>query len=209
MEIGEKYTFKMPGSNVTVTATFMEDNTILNYFVDVPTDSYYYDAVLWAAETGITSGTDDSHFSPDGSCTRAQAVTLLWRAAGSPVVNYAMMMEDVPADAYYTEAVRWALSEGITKGTGDTTFSPDAPCSRGQIVTFLYRSEQRKGNGMSGAWMFQNPFTDVNTEDYYGEAVMWAVANEVTNGTTDTTFSPGDNCTRAQIVTFLYRTLGR
>ena len=175
-------------------------------FTDVAVTDYYYDAVLWAAENGITGGVDDTHFAPNAPCTRAQIVTFLWRAAGSPVVNYAMNFSDVPADAYYAEAVRWAVSQGITTGTGDgTTFSPDATCTRTQAMTFIYRSEQAQGGGMQGAWMFQNPFSDVDLENYYGEAVMWAVANGVTNGTSDTTFSPGADCTRAQIVTFLYR----
>ena len=200
-----KFTFKMPGSKVTVKATFMEDNSMLNFFVDVPADAYYYDAVLWAAENGITGGVDDTHFAPNAPCTRAQIVTFLWRAADSPVVNDPMNFSDVPADAYYAEAVRWAVSQGITTGTSDTTFSPDATCTRAQAMTFLYRSEQAQGGGMQGAWMFQNPFADVDLESYYGEAVMWAVSNGVTNGTSDTTFSPGADCTRAQIVTFLYR----
>ena len=117
-----------------------------------------------------------------------------------------MDFSDVPADAYYAEAVRWAVSQGITTGTGDgTTFSPDATCTRAQAMTFIYRSEQAQGGGMQGTWMFLNPFSDVDLENYYGEAVMWAVANGVTSGTTDTTFSPNADCTRAQIVTFLYR----
>ena len=161
--------------------------------------------MLWAAENGITGGVDDTHFAPNAPCTRAQIVTFLWRAAGSPVVNYAMDFSDVPADAYYAEAVRWAVSQGITKGTGDTTFGPNATCTRAQAMTFIYRSEQAQGGGMQGAWMFLNPFSDVDLENYYGEAVMWAVANGVTSGTTDTTFSPNSDCTRAQIVTFLYR----
>ena len=174
-------------------------------FTDVAVTDYYYDAVLWAAENGITGGADDTHFAPNAPCTRAQIVTFLWRAAGSPVVNYAMNFSDVPADAYYAEAVRWAVSQGITTGTGDgTTFSPDATCTRAQAMTFIYRSEQAQGGGMQGAWMFQNPFSDVGLESYYGEAVMWAVANGITNGTSDTTFSPGADCTRAQIVTFLW-----
>ena len=210
VKVGETYTFKMPSGNVTVTATFMEDNTILNYFVDVPTNSYYYEAVLWAVEQGVTQGTDDSHFSPDGVCTRAQAVTFLWRAAGSPAPKFtAMPFTDVPVGSYYYDAVLWAVENGITKGTSATEFSPDESCSRAQIVTFLYRSEQVRGNGMEGAWMFQNPFADMDTESYYGEAVMWAIANNVTEGITATTFSPNANCTRAQIVTFLWRTLAK
>ena len=204
-----KYTFKMPGSKVTVTATFMEDNSMLNFFVDVPADAYYYDAVLWAAENDITGGVDDTHFAPNAPCTRAQIVTFLWRAAGCPEPESLTSLSDVPADAYYAKAVAWALENGITTGTGDgTTFSPNATCTRAQIMTFIYRSEQARGGGMQGAWMFLNPFDDVNLESYYGEAVMWAVANGVTDGTTATTFSPNANCTRAQIVTFLFRCLG-
>ena len=178
-------------------------------FTDVAVTDYYYDAVLWAAENGITGGVDDTHFAPNAPCTRAQIVTFLWRAAGSPVVNYAMNFSDVPADAYYAEAVRWAVSQGITTGTGNgSAFSPDATCTRAQAMAFLYRSEQARGGGMQGAWMFLNPFSDVDLESYFGEAVMWAVANGVTNGSSDTTFSPNDDCTRAQIVVFLYRCLG-
>ena len=180
---------------------------MLNFFVDVPADAYYDDAVLWAAENGITGGVDDTHFAPNATCTRAQIVTFLWRAAGSPVVNYAMNFSDVPADAYYAEAVRWAVSLGITTGTGDGMFSPNATCTRAQAMTFIYRSEQAQGGGMQGEWMFQNPFSDVDLENYYGEAVMWAVANGITSGTSDTTFSPDADCTRAQIVTFLWRAL--
>ena len=200
-----KYTFKMPGSKVTVTATFMEDNSMLNFFVDVFPGDYYYDAVLWAAENGITGGVDDTHFAPNAPCTRAQIVTFLWRAARCPEPETVSSFADVPADSYYTKAVAWAVENGITTGTGDGKFSPDATCTRAQAMTFIYRSEQAQGGGMQGAWMFLNPFEDVNLESYYGEAVMWAVANGVTNGTSDTTFSPGADCTRAQIVTFLYR----
>ena len=199
------YSFTQPAGKVNINVTFMEDNSMLNFFVDVFPGDYYYDAVLWAAENGITGGVDDTRFAPNAPCTRAQIVTFLWRAAGSPVVNYAMNFSDVPADAYYAEAVRWAVSQGITKGTSDTTFGPDATCTRAQAMTFIYRSEQAQGGGMQGTWMFLNPFSDVDLENYYGEAVMWAVANGVTNGTSDTTFSPGADCTRAQIVTFLYR----
>ena len=204
--VGEKYTFQMPSSQVTVEATFMEDNTMLNYFVNVSAGDYYYDAVLWAAVNGITSGVDALHFAPDAPCTRAQAVTFLWRAAGSPAPKATTMpFTDVPVGSYYYDAVLWAVENGITKGTSATEFSPNESCSRAQIVTFLYRSEQVRGNGMDGAWMFQNPFTDVDAESYYGEAVMWAIANNVTEGTSSTTFSPDANCTRAQIVTFLWR----
>ena len=194
-----KFTFKMPGSKVTVKVTFMEDNSMLNFFVDVFPGDYYYDAVLWAAENGITGGVDDTHFAPNAPCTRAQIVTFLWRAAGSPVVNYAMNFSDVPADAYYAEAVRWAVSQGITKGTGDTTFGPDATCTRAQIVAFLWRSEKSPAAGS------RNPFADVKSTAYYADAVLWAVKEDITKGSTNTTFSPDADCTRAQIVTFLWR----
>ncbi len=200
-----KYTFTMPASKVTVTATFMEDNSMLNFFVDVFPDDYYYDAVLWAAENDITGGVDDTHFAPNAPCTRAQIVTFLWRAAGCPEPENLSSFADVSADSYYAKAVAWAVENGITGGTGSGMFSPDATCTRAQAMAFIYRSVQTQGGGMQGEWMFLNPFDDVNLESYYGEAVMWAVANGITNGTSDTTFSPDDDCTRAQIVTFLYR----
>ena len=198
-----KYTFTMPASQVTVKATFMEDNSMLNFFVDVAADAYYYDAVLWAAENGITGGTDATHFSPNAPCTRAQAVTFLWRAAGSPAPKSSVNpFTGVKADAYYYDAVLWAIEQGITRGTSDTTFSPNATCTRAQIVTFLWRSQK------SPASDSVNPFTDMAADAYYANAVLWAAESGVTSGTTATTFSPSDNCTRAQIVTFLYRCLG-
>ena len=195
-----KYTFTMPASKVTVTATFMEDNSMLNFFVDVPADAYYYDAVLWAAKEGITGGTDAVHFSPNATCTRAQAVTFLWRAAGSPAPKSgAMPFTDVAEDSYYHDAVLWAVEQGITAGTSANTFSPDATCTRAQIVTFLWRSQESPAAGSV------NPFTDVAADAYYNSAVLWAVENGITAGTTANTFSPDNDCTRAQIVTFLYR----
>ena len=195
-----KYTFTMPASKVTVTATFMDDNTMLNFFVDVKASDYYYDAVLWAAQNGITSGTDAVHFTPDGVCSRAQAVTFLWRAAGSPAPKSASMpFTDVPKDSYYETAVLWAVENGVTKGTSNTTFSPDATCSRAQIVTFLWRSQKSPAAGTA------NPFADVKSTAYYASAVLWAVKENITKGTTNTTFSPDADCTRAQIVTLLYR----
>ncbi|MGN1307641.1 MAG: S-layer homology domain-containing protein [Faecousia sp.] len=200
---GSEYTFIMPASNVTVQAVFMEDNSMQNFFVDVPADAYYYDAVLWAVKNGITKGTGDTTFSPNDTCTRAQVVTFLWRAAGSPAPKSGTMpFTDVAADTYYYDAVLWAVENGITKGTGDTTFSPDDTCTRAQVVTFLWRS--RKSPAADSA----NPFTDVAADTYYYDAVLWAVENGITQGTGDTTFSPNDTCTRAQIVTFLYRCLG-
>lgn len=198
------YSFTMPSGKVTVAATFMEDNTMLNHFVDVPTAAYYYDAVLWAAEKGITSGTDATHFDPNGVCTRAQAVTFLWRANGSPEPTTAdNPFADVSADAYYYKAVLWAVEKGITEGTTTTTFSPDAVCSRSQIVTFQYRAALSPTTGTV------NPFTDVADSAYYANAVLWAVKEGITQGTTATTFSPNDDCTRAQIVTFIFRQLGK
>ena len=195
-----KYTFTMPASKVEINATFMDDNATLNYFVDVKANDYFYDAVLWAAQNGITSGTDAVHFTPDGVCSRAQAVTFLWRAAGSPAPKSASMpFTDVPKGSYYETAVLWAVENGITKGTSDTTFSPDATCSRAQIVTFLWRSQKSPAVGSL------NPFTDVSANAYYIDAVLWAVEENITKGTTATTFSPDADCSRAQIVTLLYR----
>ena len=173
-------------------------------FQDVTADAYYHDPVDWALnhEPQITNGTSPTTFSPDMTCTRAQAVTFLWRAAGSPEPKINVMpFEDVAAEAYYYKAVLWAVENGITKGTSATTFSPDADCTRAQIVTFLWRAQK------SPAADAVNPFTDVAADDYYVDAVLWAVKEEVTKGTSTTTFSPDADCTRAQIVTFLYRAL--
>ena len=196
-----KYTFKMPGSKVAVKATFMDDNTMLNFFVDVSVDAYYYNAVLWAAENGITSGTTATTFSPDNLCTRAQMATFLWRAAGSPnPVGSANPFVDVPADAYYAKAVQWAYEKGITGGTSATTFSPDQTCTRAQMATFLWRSA-----GSPATLNTTNPFSDVSANAYYATAVQWAYDNGITSGTNATAFSPNASCTRAQMVTFLYR----
>ena len=198
-----KYTFTMPASKVTVKATFMEDNSMLNFFVDVPANAYYYDAVLWAAENGITGGVDATHFAPNATCTRAQAVTFLWRAAGSPAPKSSENpFTDVKTGSYYYDAVLWAVENGITNGTSATAFSPNATCSRAQIVTFLWRSQK------SPAADTVNPFADVAADSYYANAVLWAAENGITGGTSATTFSPNNDCTRAQIVTFLYRCLG-
>ena len=199
--------FTMPAGNVEVKAIFAKNATpppapAVNPFVDVPSGVYYEEAVLWAVDKGITKGTDTTHFSPNGICTRAQAVTFLWRAAGSPAAKSgAMPFTDVKAGSYYETAVLWAVENGITKGTTATTFSPEQNCSRAQIVTFLWRSEKSPAAGTV------NPFTDVKASAYYADAVLWAVKKDVTKGTTATTFSPNDNCTRAQIVTFLYRAM--
>ena len=202
-----KFTFTMPGSKVTVEASFkqIDAEPEVPTFADVPADAYYADAVAWAVKEGITSGTGANTFSPALSCTRAQMVTFLWRANGSPVVNDAMSFTDVPADAYYAEAVRWAVSEGITSGTTATTFSPDATVTRAQAVTFIYRNVQAQGGGFTGSWMFPCPFTDVPADAYYFESVQWCAMKNITSGTSADTFSPNAPCTRAQIVTFLYR----
>ena len=193
-----KYTFTMPASKVEIKATFMEDNSVLNFFYDVPNDAYYFEAVKWAAENGITGGVGNSLFAPNQPCTRGQIVTFLWRAAGSPVVNYAMNMTDVAEDVYYAEAVRWALSEGITTGTGESSFSPDATCTRAQAVTFLARALNANASGKA-------EFGDVPTDSYFAEAVAWAAANGVTEGVGGGLFGSNNSCTRGQIVTFLYR----
>ena len=188
-------------ANTTVYAKWTQDGgTAENPFVDVKEGAYYYDAVLWAVEQKITSGTSATTFSPDASCTRAQMVTFLWRAAGSPKVeNGKNPFTDVKADAYYYDAVLWAVEKGVTSGTSATTFSPDATVTRGQTVTFLYR------NAGSPEVSGTMPFTDVEADAYYAKAVQWAVQQKITTGTSETTFSPMSDCTRGQIVTFLYR----
>jgi len=194
------YTFTMPTGSVTVTPTFEKEAEQM--FRDVAPNSYYADAVKWAVGKGITKGTTATTFSPDTACTRAEAVTFLYRAAGSPEIAPSKAFSDVAADAYYAKAVAWAVLNGITKGTGDgTTFSPDAICNRAQIVTFLFRFE----NASSAP----NTFIDVPDDAYYAGAVGWAVQNGVTNGTSAVTFSPDSPCTRGQIVTFLYRDLSK
>ena len=198
----KSYTFENVSRTHTIEVIFMKanGNPQTGVFVDVATGSYYEDAVDWAVENGITQGTDDTHFSPDGICTRAQAVTFLWRAAGSPEPETrAMPFTDVPVGSYYYDAVLWAVENGITKGTSDTTFSPNMTCTRAQIVAFLWRSEKSPAAGTA------NPFADVKSTAYYAGAVLWAVKENITKGTTSTTFSPNADCTRAQIVTFLWR----
>ena len=198
----KSYTFENVSRTHTIEVIFMKanGNPQTGVFVDVATGSYYEDAVDWAVENGITKGTDDTHFSPDGICTRAQAVTFLWRAAGSPKPEpRAMPFTDVPVGSYYYDAVLWAVENGITKGTSDTTFSPNMTCTRAQIVAFLWRSEKSPAAGIA------NPFADVKSTAYYADAVLWAVKENITKGTTSTTFSPNADCTRAQIVTFLWR----
>ena len=198
-----KYTFTLPGSKVEVKVAFMEDNSVLNFFYDVPNDAYYYEAVKWAAENGITGGIGNSLFAPNQPCTRAQLVTFLWRVAGSPVVNYLMPFTDVDEGAYYAEAVRWAASTGIVTGLTETTFGTNGVCTRAQAAAMIYRYAQAQGKGFTGAWMFLLPFTDVPEWAY--ESVAWCYMNGVTTGVSETAFAPGNDCTRAQIVTFLYR----
>lgn len=194
---GGMFTFTMPNGQVEVKAVFAAEVKTAS-FRDVPVDAYYYDAVKWAAEKGITTGQADGLFGSDQSCTRAQIITFLWRAAGSPVVNYAMEMGDVSADAYYAEAVRWALSRGITSGTGGGAFSPDDACTRAQAVTLLARALSAKAGSAAN-------FTDVPADAYYAQAVSWAVENGITTGVGGGRFDPNATCTRAQIATFLYR----
>lgn len=195
-----QYTFTMPASRVTVEAAFAEIVAEPDVsFIDVPANAYYYDAVAWAVENSITNGTSATTFSPEETCTRAQTVTFLWRAAGSPAPRSSVNpFTDVQPGAYYYEAVLWAVENGITNGTSDTTFSPDDTVTRGQTVTFQHRAAGSPA--ASGG-----TFADVAADAYYASAVQWAVANGITNGTSNTTFSPDDPCTRGQIVTFLYR----
>ena len=202
-----KYTFTMPTSKVEIKVTFMEDNSVLNFFYDVPNDAYYYEAVKWAAENGITGGVGNSLFAPNQPCTRAQIMTFLWRAAGSPVVNYQMPFTDVDEGAYYAEAVRWAASTGIVTGLTETTFGTDSVCTRAQAAAMIYRCAQAQGKGFTGAWMFHLPFTDVPEWAY--ESVAWCYMNGVTTGVSETAFAPGNDCTRAQIVTFLWRAFSK
>lgn len=205
---GGQYTFTMPSGPVTIAATFMDDNTMLNFFVDVPAGAYYYDAVLWAAEGGIVTGTDAVHFSPDASCTRTQLVAFLWRASGKPVVNYAMNFNDVDSGTYYAEAVRWAASEKVAEGTTAETFAPDAAVTRAQMVTMLYRFAKAQGMDTTQGGMAIREFDDFDAVPAYAlEAMDWAVNAGVLKGDNNRLL-PQDNCTRAQIVTMLYRVLG-
>ena len=194
-----KYTFTMPAGKITVKVVFMDDNTMLNFFTDVHAEDYYYDAVLWAAQKGITGGMSDTLFAPNAACTRAQIVTFLWRAAGSPEPKQLSTFGDVPADAYYAKAVAWAVENGITNGTTDTTFGPDETCTRAHGVTLLSRAAGT--NTASG----NSNFADVDVNAYYASAVKWAVDNGITNGISSSLFGPDSSCTRAQVVTFLYR----
>ena len=192
-----KYTFTMPASKVEVNATFVKEVEI-SPFSDVSTSAYYYEAVKWAQEKGITGGIGNGLFGPNQPCTRAQIVTFLWRAAGSPEPKAMSSFADVSTDAYYAKAVAWAVENGITTGTGDGKFSPDATCTRAQSVTFLFRAIGKLVDSKA-------EFSDVLTDSYYANAVAWAVENGVTNGIGDGLFGPNNSCTRAQIVTFLFR----
>lgn len=195
------YTFIQPRGRVTIEATFIRTGESDLYFVDVPESAYYYDAVYWAVGEGITNGTTATTFSPNNACTRAQMVTFLWRAAGEPEPETTVNpFTDVSESAYYYEAVLWAVEQGITNGTTATTFAPNATVTRGQTVTFLWRNAGSPATG-------NGSFTDVAADAYYADAVAWAASEGITSGTTATTFSPNSNCTRAQIVTFLYRDL--
>lgn len=192
-----QYTFTMPSGKVEVAAEFVKEVEV-STFADVATDVYYYDAVKWAVEKSVTNGVSETLFGPDQACTRAQIVTFLWRAAGSPEPKSGSSFADVAADAYYAKAVAWAVENGITKGTSETTFHPDETCTRAQGVTFLYRALGKLAAAQAG-------FTDVAADSYYADAVNWAAENGVTKGISETLFGPDGSCTRAQIVTFLYR----
>ena len=194
-----KYTFTMPAGKVEVKATFMEDNSMLNFFYDVPNNAYFYEAVKWAVKNGITDGVGNNLFAPERPCTRAQIVTFLWRAAGSPEPKGAASgMTDVVSGSYYEKAVAWAIENGITTGTTTSTFSPDATCTRAQAVTFLARALKAKAASAA-------EFSDVPTDSYFADAVAWAAANGVTEGIGGGLFGSDNDCTRGQIVTFLYR----
>ena len=194
-----KYTFTMPAGKVEVKATFMEDNSMLNFFYDVPNNAYFYEAVKWAVKNGITTGVGNGLFAPEQPCTRAQIVTFLWRAAGSPEPKGAASgMTDVVSGSYYEKAVAWAIENGITTGTTTSTFSPDVTCTRAQAVTFLARALKAKAASAA-------EFSDVPTGSYFADAVAWAAANGVTEGIGGGLFGSDNDCTRGQIVTFLYR----
>ena len=193
-----KYTFTMPASKVEIKATFVKE-VETSPFSDVSTSAYYYEAVKWAQEKDITGGIGNGLFGPNQPCTRAQIVTFLWRAAGSPEPKSMSSFSDVSADSYYAKAVAWAVENGITTGTGDGKFSPDATCTREQAVAFLYRASGSPA--VSGG----SAFSDVAANAYYADAVAWAEKNGVTGGIGGGLFGSGNTCTRAQIVTFLYR----
>lgn len=204
-----KYTFIMPGSKVEVKVTFMEDNSVLNFFYDVPNDAYYYEAVKWAAENGVTGGVGNSLFAPNQPCTRAQIGTFLWRAAGSPVVNYLMSFTDVDEGAYYAEAIRWAASTGIVTGLTETTFGANGVCTRAQVVTMLYRFAKVQGMDTTQGGMAIREFDDFDSVPAYAlEAMDWAVNAGVLKGDNNRLL-PQNACTRAQIVTLLWRAFSK
>ena len=192
-----KFGFVMPASKVSVEANFVK-SAVSTGFADVPANAFFADAVKWAVDKGVTNGLTETMFGPYEPCTRGQIITFLWRAAGSPEPKTAVSFADVPAGSYYAKAVAWAIENGITNGLTETTFAPDATCTRGQGVTFLYRA-------LKGSAGTTSSFVDVPMNAFYADAVGWAVSGKVTDGTSNTTFSPDDNCTRGQIVTFLYR----
>ena len=185
--------------SASMLASLLPVSALAAGFTDVPQGTYYGDAVDWAVANGITSGTSGMEFSPDKTCTRAQAVTFLWRANGQPDAAGNTPFADVSTSSYYNEAVQWAVANGVTSGTSATTFEPDAPVTRAQVVTFLYRDAGSPSASGSTS------FADVPTNAYYADAVRWAVSQGITAGTSATAFSPDESCTRAQIVTFLYR----
>ena len=198
------YTFIMPEGGIAVQADFrwLNEGEVVDTksaFIDVKSDAYYAEAVAWAVEKGITTGTSATTFSPDAFCTRGQVVTFLWRLAGCPEVTSNIAFTDVVYGSYYEKAVKWAVANNITTGTSATTFSPDGICTRAQIVTFLARYAHGTPSSEN------NPFTDVNSNTYYEKSVLWALENNITTGTTTTSFAPEAYCTRAQVVTFLYR----
>ena len=195
-----KYTFTMPASKVIIKGKFVEEAPE-QIFADVPVDAYCYEAVKWAASEGITGGIGNNLFAPGLPCTRGQIVTFLWRAAGSPAPKSMSSFTDITEDAYYAKAVAWAVENGITGGTGDGKFSPDATCTRAQAVTFLYRASGAPAVSGNAA------FSDVAADAYYASAVKWAEKNGITGGIGGGLFGSGNNCTRAQIVTFLYRAM--
>ena len=195
-----QYTFTMPASKVEVKATFMDDNAMLNYFVDVKANDYFYDAVKWAVGSKVTSGLTETTFGPQETCTRAQTVTFLWRAAGSPQTNSVdNPFTDVKRSDYYYQAVLWAVANNVTNGVSATSFDPNVTVQRDQVVTFLWRASGKPAAKADLA------FSDLADGAFYADAVQWAVAHGITTGTSSTTFAPADGCTRAQIVTFLYR----
>lgn len=193
----DKFGFVMPASKVSVEANFVK-SAVSTGFADVPANAFFADAVKWAVDKGVTNGLTETMFGPYEPCTRGQIITFLWRAAGSLEPKTAVSFTDVPAGSYYAKAVAWAIENGITNGMTETTFAPDATCTRGQSVTFLHRALKGTASGSTN-------FTDVKSDAFYADAINWAVANNVTNGTSATTFSPNSDCTRAEIVTFLYR----